>query len=91
MKCSKNHKHQGLFIVNEVEEHNEKWRVLKNELASKFPQVKEVYQRLEPLILYLENAMLSPNANIKSEVFWISKAFKSYERLHSEFMSFYDN
>ena len=72
MKCSKNHKHQGIFIVNEVEELQEKWRLLKKDIISEFPRVKVLYGKLEPLILFLEQAMLSPKANIVGEVFWIS-------------------
>ena len=54
MKCSKNHNHPARFIVNEVEELSDKWKFLKNEIITKFPIVKETYQRLEPIILYLE-------------------------------------
>jgi hypothetical protein len=64
MRCSENHKHHAVFIVNEVEKLNEKWRRLKNDIFSQFPRVKELYEKLEPLILYLEQAMLSPNAQI---------------------------
>ena len=64
MRCSDNHDHKAIFIVNEVDKLNEKWRRLKNEIVSEFPRVNELYGKLEPLIIYLEQAMLSPNAQI---------------------------
>ena len=90
MKCSNNHDHKPIFIVNEVDQLHEKWRILKNDIVSEFPRVKALYEKLEPLILCLELAMLSPNAKITGEVFWISKNFKSYDYLNQEFIKFFD-
>ena len=45
---------------------------------------------MEPLIYYLENAGIQPNAVITSEVNLISHKFKIFQKLHQEFNAIYN-
>ena len=51
--------------------------------------MKPKYETLEPLIKYLENAIMRPEAKIDREVKWISVAYKSLADLFTEYMKFY--
>ncbi len=76
-KCSsKKHKNHIVLIVNEVEEQHQKWTALREIIKTEFPFVKTAYEKMQPLILYLEHAMLEPSVRIDREIMWISKKYK---------------
>ena len=51
--------------------------------------MKPKYETLEPLIKYLENAIMRPEAKIDREVKWISVAYESLKDLYTECIKFY--
>ena len=62
MKCSQEdkHDHKPIMIVEELERCHTKWLTLKTEVVTYCKEALPAFKEYEPLILYLENAMMEP-------------------------------
>ena len=63
---------------------NKKWQNLKVQLRTVFNNATSRYEKLAPLIKYLEHMMLS--SKITQPVKWITKDFARLEVLHKDGM-----
>lgn len=75
LNCSldeSNHDHRGIPIVKELDALVKKWNELKVGLTTTYEEAKKRYSAMEPLIKYLEEAMLDPEATFVREIEWIS-------------------
>ena len=73
----------------ELETIAKKWNELKVAISTIYEDVKKRYTTLEPLIKYLEEAMLDPEATFENEVDWISAKFKKLDAAYKEGIKFY--
>lgn len=58
------HGHKSIEIVKEIEAYSKKWHDFKIELQKTYDEATEKYRKLEPLIKYIEEAMMDPEAEI---------------------------
>ena len=74
MKCynENKHDHKPIMIVGELENQHLKWQTLKSEIVKYCQKVLPAFKEYEPLILYLESAMMDPNVKIQKPVKWLS-------------------
>lgn len=76
LRCSQDeskHDHRPVAIVLELESQTKKWNDLKIEMTTTYEEVKKRYCALEPVIGYMEQAMMDPEATFEQiEVQWIS-------------------
>ncbi len=56
------------MIVDELEKCHKKWLTLKTEVVKYCQNTLPAYEEYEPLILYLESAMMEPNVKIVKPV-----------------------
>ena len=57
---SKKHNHRPILIVKELEIQNQQWKDLKSEIKATYDETSKRYKAMEPLIKYLEEAMIDP-------------------------------
>ncbi len=93
IECSQEekHNHKSVAIVSELKKNHSKWLTLKTEIFTFCQKALPAYKEYEPLILYLENAMMEPNAQIVKPVKWLSSEYSFLKTIHDEIVSFYDN
>jgi hypothetical protein len=56
------HEHKSIVIVKEIEAQSKKWQDIKLELLTTYDEATKRYKELEPLIKYIEEAMMDPDA-----------------------------
>jgi hypothetical protein len=62
------HDHKPAMIVAELKKFHTKWITLKTEVVTYCQNTLPAYEEYEPLILYLESAMMEPNVKIVKPV-----------------------
>ena len=65
-----------------------KWQPLKVQLSIVFNNATSKYEKLSPLIKYLEHIMMNSNVRITQPVKWITKDFDKFEALHKDALKF---
>ncbi len=58
--------------MKEIDAQKKKWNDYKVELASSYEEGNKRCKQLEPLIKYIEEAMLDPDVTLDREVEWLS-------------------
>jgi len=66
------HEHKPIVIVKEIEVYSKKWHDFKLEMQATYDEATKRYKELEPLIKYIEEAMMDPEAKFSKQVEWIS-------------------
>ena len=61
-----------------------------NEIKTSFSEAEKAYNELKPLIIYLEEAMMSPGLAIKKPVKWLTTDFDSLKTLLGKVLSTYN-
>ena len=90
--CAKtHHDHRSLLISNELVQHTEMWHALKQKIDSLYNHVTTVYSQLQPLILYLENAMMQPGVELDKQISWITVVHREVIDLNKGFKNFFTN
>jgi hypothetical protein len=56
------HEHKSIVIVKEIEAQSKKWQDIKLELLTTYDEATKRYMELEPLIKYIEEAMMDHDA-----------------------------
>ena len=67
------------------------WITLKIDVVGYCKKALPLFIEYEPLILYLENAMMEPNVKIVKPVRWLSADFATLKTIHDEIVAIYDN
>ena len=65
---------------------NNKWQKLKVQLSNVFSNATSKYEKLAPLIKYLEHIMMNNKVQINQSVNWITKDFDRLEILYKDCM-----
>ena len=89
LDCSqdeKKHDHRSFAIIKEMEILNKKWQYLKLQLRTVFNNATTKYEKLAPLIKYLEHIMMNSKVQITQPVKWITKDFARLGVLHKDGM-----
>ena len=71
-----------------MEDLNKKWQYLKVQLRTVFNNASSRYEKLAPLIKYLEHIMMNSKVQITQPVKWITKDFSRLEVLNRDGMKF---
>jgi hypothetical protein len=61
-----------------------------NEIKTSFSEAEKAYLELKPLILYLEEDMMSPGLEIKKPVKWLTTDFESLKELQGKVIGTYN-
>lgn len=80
-----------MLIANELVEHTEMWQALKQKINTLHHHVTTVYSNLQPLIVYLENAMMQPGVELDKQISWITVVQREVIDLNKGFTDFYTN
>ena len=80
-----------MFIANEIEAQSKKWHSFKLELQATYDEATRRYRELAPLIKYIEEAMMNPDAIIAKQVEWISVKYGQMEKAYNEGTKVYND
>ncbi len=80
-----------MSIVGELKKCHSKWLSLKTEVVSYCQKTLPAFKEYEPLIIYLESAMMEPGVQIVKPVKWLSSEFTALSTIHDEIVAIYDN
>jgi hypothetical protein len=78
------HDHKPLGIVKELESQVQKWHDFNQTLTMTHTEGAKRYKAMEPLIRYIEEAMMDPDATFVSKVEWISVKHDQLEKVYKE-------
>jgi hypothetical protein len=78
-----------VLIANELVQHTEMWHELKKKINTLHLHVITVYSHLQPLIVYLENAMMQPGIEIDKQISWITVVHREVIDLNKGFTDFF--
>ena len=70
---------------------NKKWIDFKNDLVMAYEEGNKRFREYEPLIKYIEDAMMDPEATFEREVEWISVQKSVLDKLYIEGIQFVNN
>jgi hypothetical protein len=70
--------------VKEIEAQSKKWHDFKLELQTTYDEASRRFRELEPLIKYIEEAMMDPDATFAKQIQWISVKFGQVEKAYNE-------
>ncbi len=85
------HDHKPVMIIGELKKSHDKWLALKTEAVIFWQKALPAFKEHEPLIIYLESAMMEPNVKIVKPVNWLSSDFAQLSTIHDEIVAIYDN
>lgn len=89
VKCNKkNHIHHGQLIAEKLEEFKDQWNDLRADIETKFNAISKSFEVHEPLIQYIESALLA-SANFDKSIVWISTQYLILKQLQENFELFY--
>ena len=90
-QCSQEdkHDHKPLMIVAELQKIHNVWTGLRTEIKSVYAQSQGVFTEIQPIILYLEDALMT-DQKVGNPVKWISTDFNKLKGLNEEITSFYN-
>jgi hypothetical protein len=80
-----------VFIANEIEASSKKWHNFKLELQSTYDEATRKYRELSPLIKYIEEAMMNPDAIFAKQVEWITVRYGQLEKVYNEGTKVYND
>jgi hypothetical protein len=75
------HNHRHLGIIKEMETQTKKWHDFNQTLAVTQTESTKRFKAMEPLIRYIEEAMMDPDATFLSKVEWISVKHDQLEKV----------
>ena len=87
LECSQEdgkHEHKPMAIAKQVDVQNKKWHDLKIEVVTAYEEGGKRYTALEPLIRYIEEAMMDPEATFERQVEWLSVQKTNLDTLYKE-------
>ena len=87
IKCSQiegKHEHKSIVIVSEIEAQSKKWHEFKLQLQTTYDEATKRYREFEPLIKYIEEAMMEPPAKFAKQAQQISVRYGQVEKVYME-------
>ena len=72
------------MIVSEIDSLSKKWHDFMLELQTTYDEATRRYRELEPLIKYIEEAMMDPDTTFPEQVKWISVKYGQVENVYNE-------
>jgi hypothetical protein len=67
------------------------WHELKEKISTLHEHVTTVYSDLQPLIVYLEDAMMQPGVELDKKISWITVVHREVIDLNKGFSDFFTN
>ena len=67
------------------------WHALKQKINTLHHHVTTVYSNLQPLIVYLENAMMQPGVELDKQISWITVAQREVIDMNKGFNEIFNN
>ena len=84
------HQHKPLFFIIELESQTKKWNDFNQILKTTHTEGAKRFKAMEPLIRYIEEAMMDPDATLVSQVEWISMKHEKLEKVYIEGTKLYN-
>jgi hypothetical protein len=73
-----------VVIVKEIEAQSKKWHDFKLELQTTYDEATRRYREFEPLVKYIEEAMMDPDATFAKQIQWITVKYGQVEKAYNE-------
>ena len=84
------HEHKPFFIASEIEAQSKKWHEFKTEIMLLYEEGTNRYKAMEPLIRYVEDAMMDPEATFEREIEWVSAKYSQLKQVYNEGIGIYN-